>query len=123
MAITVTCSTGHVLHLKDKYAGQSGFCPHCAARVEVPHVERLSEEDVLAIVGPTCSANPADEAARQEPSPREQSGISLLGSSVLRERAACLKCDKLLPAAFAVCPHCNTPLSPCVVSMPTKKPR
>ena len=123
MAIAVTCPKGHYLRLKDKYAGMSGFCPHCSARVDVPRAEPLLEDDVLAIMGHSSSPNPAEEVVHQEPSPREQSGISLLGSSVLREKAACLQCGKLLPAAFAVCPQCNTPLSPCVVSMPKKKPK
>ena len=81
MAITVTCPKGHLLRLKTKYAGKEGFCPHCFARVQVPQAEgRLSEDEILAIMGPASSPHPAEEDVHQEPLPKEQSGISLLRS-------------------------------------------
>lgn len=80
MAITVKCPKGHLLRVKDKYAGQSGFCPQCSARIDVPHPKQLSEDEILAILGPSSSPNPAEEVVRQEPLSKEQSGISLLRS-------------------------------------------
>jgi rRNA maturation protein Nop10 len=79
MAITVKCPKGHLLQVKEKYAGQSGFCPHCSTRVDVPHPKRLSEDEILTILGPSsASPDPAEEVVHQEPLPKEQSGISLL---------------------------------------------
>jgi hypothetical protein len=117
MTITVTCPKGHLLRLKDKYAGQSGLCPYCYARVQVPKSEQISEDEVLAVMGPSSP----EVFVQQEPSPKEASGISLLGSAALREKAACLKCGKILSAAFAICPLCGEPLSQCVVSVPPQK--
>lgn len=63
MTIAVTCPTGHLLRLKDKYAGLSGFCPHCSARVDVlklrllvtgrfQHRHELAEERRVVVPGP-----------------------------------------------------------------------
>src|SRR5690606_18975421 len=49
MAIDVICPNGHLLRLKEKYAGTAGLCPHCHARIQVPHV--LRDEDILGLLG------------------------------------------------------------------------
>ena len=59
MSIAVTCPTGHVLHVDDKYAGRSGKCPYCHALVHVPKPGQILEEEILAIVEPPDSHRPA----------------------------------------------------------------
>ena len=49
MSIQVDCPNGHSLSVKDKFAGKSGLCPRCKARIQVPHV--LTADDVLDMVG------------------------------------------------------------------------
>jgi anti-anti-sigma factor len=118
MAIKVTCPNGHVLDVKDKYAGKSGLCPLCRARVEVPQPEQVSDDEVLAILGPPKAPpptpTPSEEFVHQDPrhdEVKKESGVSLLGSSLLRRKKACPKCGDIVSFAFAVCPRCGTPLS------------
>lgn len=54
MSIKVTCPNGHPLQVKNEFAGKTGLCPHCNARIVVPQPEPqgVSEDDLLAILGP-----------------------------------------------------------------------
>jgi hypothetical protein len=61
MAISIKCPNGHDLKVKDEYAGKSGLCPHCHAKVQVPVPPpkpvarpsgKVSDDDVLAMLGP-----------------------------------------------------------------------
>ena len=66
MSISVTCPTGHVLHVDDKHAGLSGRCPYCHALVHVPKPGQILEDEILAIVEP-----PGDVAVSEEPDRQE----------------------------------------------------
>ena len=66
MSITVTCPSGHLLHLEEKYAGRSGKCPHCHALVHVPKPGQIHEEEILAILDPYEAATIAEQADRPE---------------------------------------------------------
>ena len=131
MAIKVTCPNGHVLEVKEKYAGQSGLCPHCRARVQVPKVQSVSEDDVLAILGPPKPPPPplpppSEEFVHQEPrhdETKEESGISLLGSALLRRKKACPQCGDIISFAFTVCPRCGTRLSAATAPLPEETPK
>ena len=58
MAITAKCPNGHVLKVKDEFAGKSGLCPHCHSRILVPmpvhpiETEGISDDEVLGLLGP-----------------------------------------------------------------------
>ncbi len=54
MSIKVTCPNGHALQVKSEFAGKAGLCPLCKARIFVPKPEpdAMSEDDLLAILGP-----------------------------------------------------------------------
>jgi anti-anti-sigma factor len=52
MSIEVTCPNGHVLRVKREFAGRSGLCPNCQARIEVPKAAPVSEDDLLTVLGP-----------------------------------------------------------------------
>lgn len=123
MAITVTCSNGHLLRIKDKYAGKSGLCSYCHVRIEVPANERAFEDEVLTIVGPPRKAPPPDipedsihdgASVLAGDEAKEESGVSLVGSSLLHRRKVCPQCRHIASFAFTVCPRCGTPLAACL---------
>jgi anti-anti-sigma factor len=65
MSIAVTCPTGHVLHVEDKYAGRSGKCPYCHAFVHVPKPGQILENEILAIVEPPGGTVVSERPDRQ----------------------------------------------------------
>lgn len=119
MAIHVRCPNGHPLRVKDEYAGKSGYCPFCHARVHVPGPEALSDDDILAIVQhpSTFSAKqpePVEQEVHQESqlaSDNQGSGLHLHGSSIVRRQKVCPNCFQLTSPAFTHCPRCATPLT------------
>jgi anti-anti-sigma factor len=61
MSIEVTCPNGHSMRVKTEFAGKSGLCPYCKARIAVPDMSTirvasgstgLSEDELLAVLGP-----------------------------------------------------------------------
>lgn len=116
MPIAVTCPNGHQLKIKEKYAGQTGLCPHCQARVLVP---TLNEDAVLDFLGPAPPPPPPEEDPDSMPvyheAPRTGSGSSSIltgshihGSSILmRKTKLCPKCKHQIAAKFDLCPHCG----------------
>ncbi len=115
MPISVTCPNGHKLKIKEKYAGQTGLCPHCQARVLVP---TLNEDAVLEFLGPAPPPPPPEEDPDSMPvyhEPVRSSGASSImsgthvhGSSILvRKTKTCPKCKHQIAARFDLCPHCG----------------
>ncbi len=137
MSIEVSCANGHVLRVKNSFAGKTGYCPHCRAKVHVPQPIGFSEDDVIDILGPP-PPKPADEpevppeeAANMHQAPRhaesgkeaanmhqalrhaesgKESGIGLAGSSILRRAKRCPSCHTPTSFSFSICPTCGTPL-------------
>ncbi|MDY0166908.1 MAG: hypothetical protein RBS80_10215 [Thermoguttaceae bacterium] len=121
MSIQVCCPNGHQLRVKDSFAGKSGCCPHCHAKVHVPVPAGFSEDDVMGILGPAPVVPPEEpedssdseqyvhQEARHE-QPAEESGIGLAGSSILRHARVCPSCEKPTSFSFSICPRCGTPL-------------
>jgi hypothetical protein len=119
MSIRCKCPNGHELRVKDKYAGQMGLCPHCNARVLVPHpVPAMSDEAIVNLLGPPPAEEPESLPVHQEESHRvatrsiddtSVSGASLLSSSLLsRGTKVCGKCKQEVRASYDICPHCRT---------------
>ena len=123
MAIEVTCPNGHLLRVKNKYAGQAGLCPVCQARVQVP--ENADDKVVEWLGGATANslapAAPVAPAAAQPLAPAaaapgtnsvldeeipDGSGVSLLRSGIIRHVKKC-KCSRTIPIWYATCPHCG----------------
>lgn len=116
MPIAVTCPNGHKLKIKEKYAGQTGLCPHCQARVLVP---ALNEDAVLDFLGPAPPPPPPEEDPDSMPVYQEpartgsgassiMSGTHIHGSSILvRKTKICPKCKHQIAAKFDLCPHCG----------------
>ncbi len=121
MSIEVSCANGHVLRVKDSFAGKSGYCPHCRAKVHVPQPIGFSEDDVIDVLGPPPPKPtdepeaPAEAAASVHQAPRhaklvKESGIGLAGSSILRRAKLCPSCHTRTSFSFSICPTCGTPL-------------
>jgi DNA-directed RNA polymerase subunit RPC12/RpoP len=116
MPIAVTCPNGHKLKIKEKYAGQTGLCPHCQSRVLVPS---LNEDAVLDFLGPAPPPPPPEEDPDSMPVYHEpartgsgassiMSGTHIHGSSILvRKTKICPKCKHQIAAKFDLCPHCG----------------
>lgn len=117
MAIAVTCPNGHLLHRKDEFAGQSGFCSHSQAAVQVPNPKRVSEDEILTIVGPAFRPAPAEESVHHKTRRPETSRELVCWDRPRCEpgRFVCtVKSCSRRHSVFAS--HCNTPLSSRVVS-------
>jgi hypothetical protein len=115
MAITVECPGGHKLRVKDEYAGRTGYCPRCKAKVKVPAAKSVTDDDILAIVNRSGSREPepgvpSDSVLDHGAPAKGTSGLSLLGSSMIRGQKLCPACYHLASFSFSVCPTCGTPL-------------
>ncbi len=120
MAIEVTCPNGHLLRVKDKYAGKRGYCPFCPGKVAVLVPHKLSDNDIAALIGKPAPTRPdpvpdvdadeddsEDSASVLDTPAGEASSISLVGASAIRHRATCPDCDESVPYWFAKCPRCG----------------
>ena len=128
MPIQVQCPNGHELKVKDRYAGQTGLCPRCKARVRVPSPGDVTDDEILDILGPpppapepepdpeaedehpSTATIASDEYVHQDPRHAEESGVSLLGSSIIRRQKSCPECGRKASFTFKWCPGCGTPL-------------
>ncbi len=104
MSIRVVCPNGHVLDIKNKYAGKTGFCPVCKARVEVPvpQTDVFSEDSIMDVLQPNESGLSLN-AMNCEP----DTGDSWSKDEDMEVRV-CAKCHKEIPVDAYVCPHCKT---------------
>ena len=130
MSIKVTCPSGHQLKLKEKYAGQTGLCPKCQARIYVPdpNEAQVTEDSVVDMLGPPMHEEeslPVHQESRHRRRPGDsasgtgQSGTSLLGA----ETFTCPKCRKVVSTTYHICPHCWTYFADMVGSSINKKVR
>jgi hypothetical protein len=122
MAISVTCPNGHILKVKDQFAGKSGLCPHCKSRVFVPmpvvatEEARISDDEILGLLGPATKFQPeppprSDSVLDEvHVPPKPDSGVSLLGSSILKRQKVCPKCAHVMSITFTNCSKCGTRL-------------
>ena len=94
--------------VKDSFAGKTGLCPKCKARVEVPEPAQgeLSEDLIMNILGPGL-ADPAEEHSTvREPERAESSAAKNEKSSPPKK--SCHKCNRTIMAGIHICPHCHT---------------
>jgi hypothetical protein len=106
MSIRCVCQNGHVLKVKDSFAGRSGLCPSCRARVDVPQLVKksISEDAILGLLGRQSSA---------ERAAAESSGVLLAASEsgMIRlpfPKKTCSRCNQEVSAGAHICPHCHT---------------
>jgi hypothetical protein len=102
MSIRCVCGNGHVLKVKNAFAGTSGLCPICRALVKVPPVQgpAFSDDNVLDIIGREGPAAQAVADPTQAVDYAAQSGIGL--------KKTCDRCGKDISAGAHICPYCRT---------------
>ena len=104
MSIQVVCPNGHVLRVRDCFAGKVGLCPVCKAQVTVPKPDdSLSEDEIIDVLGPhdpsqsgtgsTIIGNRSGDHTVAGPSPPKKS---------------CSKCNREISAGTHICPFCRT---------------
>ena len=112
MSIEVTCPNGHVLHVKDKYGGKAGLCPHCRSRVNVPAPApapaHMSDDDIVNLVGTGPSDSSASRYSVLDHQPSDSPSVSLLNSSIDKQFKICLKCKNEVASTYDLCPRCHT---------------
>ena len=108
MLIEVRCPNGHVLHVKEKYAGKIGACPRCSAPVRVPLGSRVSGDEQPGVH--SIHQPPAEKVVHEEPA-FARSGRGSDSSIVLGQFKQCVWCGKIVPHAAAKCNWCGTPMS------------
>jgi hypothetical protein len=81
MGIAVHCPGGHTLRIKDKYAGKSGKCPRCGAKIRVARAYPINADFVENLLtGSSPKADMLDDGQHVlDDVPTGQSGVSLLG--------------------------------------------
>ena len=145
MSIKVICPNGHEMQVKNEFAGKSGLCPECKARIEVPipTPKPVSEDDLLKVLGmprtvprtpapseppPQPQADPARRPESQKPEPKKPPLPSIAGQTPepkkeppLRRQKVCPKCCEILSVSYSDCPHCHTPLSQWTFPLPDDK--
>jgi len=131
MSIKVTCPNGHALQVKNEFAGKSGLCPHCKARIVVPKPQTVSEDDLLEVLGPPRAvhhmemAAPSDSLPHPQPAvsteePKKEEAAVLEGSSAVRRKKVCPKCCEIISVNYSECPRCHTPLSEWTFPLPNE---
>ncbi|MGA2253727.1 MAG: STAS domain-containing protein [Thermoguttaceae bacterium] len=139
MSIKVTCPNGHALQVKSEFAGKSGLCPHCKARIIVPRSEPepVSEDDLLEVLGPPRVVHhvavPSDPSPHHHPAvskegmvkeepkkqePKKEGAAIPAGSALLRRKKVCPKCCEIISVTHSDCPRCHTPLSEWTFPLP-----
>jgi anti-anti-sigma factor len=108
MHIEVRCPNGHVLHVKEKYAGKIGICPRCSAPVRVPLAAQITPDEPGSIR--SIHQPPAENPAAREPEGGRHPTTS--DSAVMFGQAKqCAWCGKIIADAIAKCNWCGTPIS------------
>ena len=112
MAIEIRCPNGHFLRVKDEYAGKTGLCPSCRARVRVPVPKQVQRDETF----------PWDEDVLQDGRhghTGEESGLIPTDSSsyILKKVKICPKCSFPVSQSFSICPTCGTPLPSRIVEL------
>jgi hypothetical protein len=104
MAAPIKCPKGH--WFTPDASGKATVCPHCKAQSRLQSGSSISEDDVLAILGPSKKADLSDLPSEEEPVPQED----LRSHALQRRRKVCPKCFYETSLAFGYCPRCGGPL-------------
>ncbi|MEN6407639.1 MAG: STAS domain-containing protein [Thermoguttaceae bacterium] len=114
MLIEVRCPNGHVLHVREQYAGKIGVCPRCTAPVRIPYVATAVVSDGLgAAPGSTPHAQVPTQVVVVEEPQRSRHSWAVAANPPLhpgRERV-CLTCGRVISQSFAICPQCGMPVT------------
>jgi hypothetical protein len=106
MSIRCVCQNGHVLKVKDSFAGMIGRCPSCKGRVDVPKLEKedVSEEVILGLLGRQSAAEKAAAESSGMLLAASESGIQRLPFP----KKTCSRCNREVSVGAHICPFCHT---------------
>jgi hypothetical protein len=106
MSIRCICQNGHVLKVKDSFAGTAGLCPSCRGKVQVPlsRCQSISEDAILGLLG---------KQSASERVAAESSGVLLAMSesssrNLSSPKKTCSRCNQEVAVGTHICPHCHT---------------
>jgi RNA polymerase subunit RPABC4/transcription elongation factor Spt4 len=112
MAIRCVCPKGHVLKVKESLAGTSGLCPVCRSRVRVPalRAEKVTEDTVLAILGPHEETKVQDLPPPDDSRDQQMLEASMRSGIFGRKNIVknCSRCNQEISAGTHICPYCHT---------------
>jgi len=115
MSIKVRCPNGHLLSVSDRFAGKSGLCPACKARVQVPQARAAAvSEDAILNILKSRSPGPAQYVAPPAPmEPVKEPAMEPAKEPHKADRMAlpkktCYKCQQEILATAHICPLCHT---------------
>jgi Zn finger protein HypA/HybF involved in hydrogenase expression len=106
MGIKVTCPNGHTIKVKDSFAGKTGLCPTCKARISVPDLPHgeLSEEAILGILeGYQSKRQVSADSSRGTSGDLVEQYVSAKA-----EKKRCQNCARTIATETHICPHCHT---------------
>ncbi|MBN1912666.1 MAG: hypothetical protein JW818_23290 [Pirellulales bacterium] len=109
MSIQIRCPNGHVLRVKESFAGRIGLCPACKAPVKVPQIHRsLTEDDIIEVLGPhDASRKPPGSNGEAADDPIEL-GPTQGKNGPSPPKKICAKCNREISAGTHICPFCRT---------------
>ena len=105
MAIKVSCPNGHTIKVKDSFAGKTGLCPACKARITVPAISRrgLSEDAILGILG-DFEPEKDKKVAPDKPDP---GALVEEYKPPQRTLKSCQSCGREISVQTHICPFCH----------------
>jgi len=105
MGIKVSCPNGHTIKVKDKFAGKTGLCPACKARIKVPEIPRqgLSEDSILGILG---ASDPKQDGKAEYGKPGFETPVEDF-KPPQRTLKSCQSCGREISVQTHICPFCH----------------
>lgn len=109
MSIRCVCPNGHVLNVKDKYAGANGLCPVCQAQVSVPQLPKpsISEDAILEVLGYAEPVGKPETVISSTKDAFSDTSLSGIRRQVTPNKT-CDRCHQEVPGGTHICPYCRT---------------
>ena len=89
------------------------MCPHCQSQSDLQSGNAISDDDVLAILGPPKKAEIAPEPTAEEPTIARE----LPKHTLQRHKKVCRACFFETSVSFGHCPRCGGPLEIAVIDV------
>jgi hypothetical protein len=105
MGIKVSCPNGHTIKVKDSFAGKTGLCPACKARIKVPEIPQkgLSEDSILGILG---GSDPKQDK-KAKPGKADLEAPVEDYKPPQRTLKSCQSCGREISVQTHICPFCH----------------
>jgi hypothetical protein len=110
MSIQVVCQNGHVLKVKDEFAGKQGLCPMCKVPIAVPKPasSTMSEDAILGLLESEPAAGVLSRQTASDSPPLGRSNpVGLSARPMVAGRKLCHKCHEPVPGSIHICPNCH----------------